>query len=204
MCASDFDASARGPASVTPTPTPEEQRTGAALRAQAFLACGMRIRMLQTVKTLLAMVLGILGIASPAAGDDMKAFPPAGEGMARHVINLPPQRDEADRKLELLIGKVLEVDAHNTYFLGGNIEARDIPGWGFTRYVVEKIGPLAGTLMAVDPDAPKVARFIPLGGGPFLIRYNSRLPVVVYVPEGAEVRYRVWQPGDGMQTAPRG
>jgi serine protease inhibitor ecotin len=24
------------------------------------------------------------------------------------------------------------------------------------------------------------------------IRYNSRLPVVVYAPEGAEVRYRIW------------
>jgi hypothetical protein len=42
--------------------------------------------------------------------------------------------------------------------------------------------------MAVDPDAPKVARFISLGGEPYIIRYNSRLPVVVYVPEDAEVR----------------
>ncbi|MBW2490657.1 MAG: proteinase inhibitor I4 serpin, partial [Deltaproteobacteria bacterium] len=24
-------------------------------------------------------------------------------------------------------------------------------------------------------------------------RYNSRLPVVVYVPEGVEVRYRIWR-----------
>jgi len=46
--------------------------------------------------------------------------------------------------------------------------------------------------MAVDPDAPKEDRFVPLGGEPYLIRYNSRLPVVVYAPEGVEVRYRVW------------
>ena len=25
-----------------------------------------------------------------------------------------------------------------------------------------------------------------------LIRYNSRIPIVVYVPKGAEVRYRIW------------
>jgi len=37
-----------------------------------------------------------------------------------------------------------------------------------------------------------VNRFITLGGGPFLIRYNSRLPIVVYVPEDVEVRYRIW------------
>jgi serine protease inhibitor ecotin len=24
------------------------------------------------------------------------------------------------------------------------------------------------------------------------IRYNTRLPVVVYAPEGVEVRYRIW------------
>jgi ecotin len=55
---------------------------------------------------------------------------------------------------------------------------------------------MAGTLMAVDPNAPKVDRFISLGGEPYLIRYNSRLPVVVYVPEGAEVRYRIWRAGE--------
>jgi ecotin len=37
-----------------------------------------------------------------------------------------------------------------------------------------------------------VNRFITLGGEPYLIRYNSRLPVVVYAPEGVEVRYRLW------------
>ena len=44
---------------------------------------------------------------------------------------------------------------------------------------MSKLGPMAGTLMAINPDAPKVKRFITLGGEPYLIRYNSRLPVVV-------------------------
>lgn len=51
---------------------------------------------------------------------------------------------------------------------------------------------MAGTQMAIDPNAPKLNRFITLGGEPYLIRYNSRLPVVVYAPEGVEVRYRIW------------
>jgi ecotin len=38
---------------------------------------------------------------------------------------------------------------------------------------------MAGTLMAADPDAPKVDRSVPLGGEPCLIRDNSRQPVVV-------------------------
>jgi ecotin len=48
-------------------------------------------------------------------------------------------------------------------------------------------------LIAIDPYAPKVDRFFRLGGEPYLIRYNNRLPVVVYVPEGEDVRYRIWR-----------
>ena len=90
------------------------------------------------------------------------------------------------------VGKTVRVDAQNRYFFAGRIEAETVEGWGFTRYIVRKLGPMGGTLMAIDPDAPKVERFIALGGEPYLIRYNSRLPVVVYVPEGVAVRYRIW------------
>ena len=61
-----------------------------------------------------------------------------------------------------------------------------------------------GTLMAVDPNAPKVARFITLGGDAYLIRYNSRLPIVVYVPEGVEARYRIWTAGAEVRTIEKG
>jgi ecotin len=58
--------------------------------------------------------------------------------------------------------------------------------------------------MAVDPNAPQVDRFVALVGEPYLIRYNSRLPVVVYVPEGAEVRYRIWSAGSETKTMEKG
>jgi ecotin len=112
--------------------------------------------------------------------------------MVRYVLQLPQQDDESIFKVELIVGKTVEVDEKNRYFFGGTIEKETIKGWGYPRYIVSKIGPMAGTLMAVDPDAPKVARFITLGGEPYIIRYNSRLPIVVYVPEGVEVRYRIW------------
>ncbi len=130
------------------------------------------------------------------AGDILKAFPAAESGMTRHVLTLPTQTDESTRRVELIVGKTLQTDAGNRYFYAGHIEAQNIDGWGFTRYVVAELGPLAGTLMAVDPTAPKVARFIALGGEPYLIRYNSKLPVVVYVPAGVEVRYRIWTAQD--------
>ena len=141
---------------------------------------------------LLTGLLSLSAILSAPAADDMKAFAPAEKGMVRYVLQLPKQDDESAFKVELIVGKTVRVDAGNRYFFGGKIEAEVIPGWGYTRYLVRELGSMAGTLMAVDPDAPKVARFVAVGGEPYLIRYNSRLPVVVYVPEGVEVRYRVW------------
>ena len=138
------------------------------------------------------VLLFLLAVPAGLAADNMKAFPAAGEGMVRHVLQLPQQADESRFKVELIVGKTVETDAGNRYFFGGSIEEETIQGWGFPRYTVSKLGPMAGTLMAVDPDAPKVARFITLGGTPYLISYNSRLPVVVYVPESVEVRYRIW------------
>jgi ecotin len=58
--------------------------------------------------------------------------------------------------------------------------------------------------MAVDPNTPKVDRFIMLGGEPYFIRYNSRLPIVVYVPEGVEVRYRIWKAGAEVNVMENG
>ena len=88
--------------------------------------------------------------------------------------------------------------------IAGEIKKDTIEGWGFPRYVVGEIGPMAGTRMAIDPNAPKVNRFIRIGGEPYLIRYNSRLPIVIYVPEGVEVRYRVWNGGSEIKMIEEG
>jgi ecotin len=148
-----------------------------------------------TMSTIESFVLLTVASFSLAfAADDMKAFPPPEEGMTRHVIRLPKQKDEAAFKVELVIGKTVRTDSQNHYFFGGALETENIPGWGFDRYILRKLGPMAGTLMAVDPDAPQVERFISLGGETIL-RYNSRLPLVVYVPASIEVRYRFWRAG---------
>ena len=131
-------------------------------------------------------------VVSAQTADIMKAFPPAEEGMVRFVLKLPEQDDESVFKVELIVGKTVQIDEKNRYFFGGKIEKETIKGWGYTRYYVSKIGPMAGTLMGVEPKAPKIDRFITLGGEPYIIRYNSRMPIVIYVPEGVEVRYRIW------------
>ena len=151
--------------------------------------------------TLLAFLFTALTVQS---ADNMKAFPPAEAGMVRHVLELPEQDDESAYKVELIAGKSVEVDEVNRYFFSGTIEVETISGWGFPRYTVSELGPMAGTLMAVDPNAPKVSRFIALGGEPYLIRYNSRLPIVVYAPEGVEVRYRIWSASPETKAVEKG
>lgn len=140
-------------------------------------------------------VLAFLLLPTPAfaeAADTMEAFPPAEPGMVRYVLQLPEQADESAFKVELIVGRTIQVDEANRYFFGGKIEEVTIEGWGFPRYVVSKLGPLAATLRAVDPNAPKVSRFVVLGGESYLVRYSSRLPIVVYAPEGVEARFRIW------------
>jgi ecotin len=157
-----------------------------------------------TTARLTTVLAFLFAVSAAQAADNMKAFPPAEEGMVRYALQLPKQDDESGSRVELIVGKTVQVDEGNRYFFGGKIEQETIKGWGFTRYKVAKLGPMAGTLMAIDPNAPKVARFIALAGEPYLVRYNSRLPIVVYVPEGVEVRYRIWTAGAEAKAIEKG
>ena len=155
---------------------------------------------------LLAVLCLFFVLPDVQAEDSLKAFPAAEQGMVRHVLQLPKQEqaEEADLKVELVVGRTVEVDPGNRYFFSGQIAKETVSGWGFPRYMVSQLGPLAGTLMAISPDKPKVRRFVALGGEAYLIRYNSRLPIVVYAPEGVEVRYRLWRASPETTAIDRG
>ncbi len=128
------------------------------------------------------------------------AYPPAAEGRERKVILLPHVERGADESLqvELLVGRVMETDGVNSYRLGGAIHERNIDGWGFSYFEVEgNLSNAASTLIGGPTDpAP---RFVP--GPRRTVRYNSRLPLVVMVPAGAELRWRIWKAADEWETA---
>ncbi len=146
--------------------------------------------------------MGLLAVCSAHAVDPLQAFPPAESAMVRHVLRLPAQKDESAIRVELIAGRTMELDSVNRYFFIGKIEEKIIEGWGFPRYVVDPLGPMAGTRIAPDPKAPRVSRFVSLGGEPYWVGYNSRLPLVVYAPEGVEVRYRLWRAGPVVRLSP--
>lgn len=143
---------------------------------------------------MIRIVLALLAVVSMAsAADNMQAFPPAGKGMTRFVLHLSEASNETDLKVEIIVGKTVKTDTVNQHFFGGDLKMATVDGWGFDYYILRKLGPMMGTLIGLPPDSPEVERFVTLRGEPRLVRYNSRLPLVIYVPEGVEVRYRLWR-----------
>ncbi|MBK9081670.1 MAG: ecotin family protein [Rhizobiales bacterium] len=139
-----------------------------------------------------ALALGLVcAAASARAGaleDYLKPFPAAVDGAPRHVIAPPARRDEEARKIEIRVGRVMNVDC-NTRGLIGRFEEKTLEGWGYSYLVFVTRGEVVQTMMAC-PETTKRKGFV--AGPPHLARYNSRAPLAVYAPEGYEVRYRVF------------
>lgn len=150
---------------------------------------------------LIALLCALPLAACAATPEALKPYPTAAEGYQRHVIDLPPQDNEAEHKVEIIAGKTLKVDC-NHQRLGGQWEEKTVQGWGYTYYELGQVGPAVSTLMAC-PEGSRKQAFVQAGGEPQLVRYNSKLPVVIYAPADMEVRYRIWSAAPDTSPAPR-
>jgi ecotin len=141
----------------------------------------------------LVLLLTWLPLRGTAAegGDDLAPYPAPEAGYTRWVFRVPSLDQEDDHKVEIIVGKTLRVDCNATWF-GGDLEQRVAEGWGYPYYVIAEIAGPASTLMACPPEQEAKEAFVTVRGEGFLQRYNSKLPVVVYVADGFEARYRVW------------
>lgn len=123
----------------------------------------------------------------------LQAFPTATTGQKRHVLNLPALKNEDDVKVELIVGKTKTVDC-NRHMLGGELKEETLQGWGYTYYSLPRVTDGASTLMGCPPGSDREA-FVTIPQQT-LVRYNSRLPIVLYTPDDIEVRYRLWRAED--------
>ena len=135
-----------------------------------------------------------------AESDNLKPYPLPEPGFERWVIHLEPHADEELRKVEIIIGKSMEIDCNQHWFVG-TIERETVQGWGYSYYILRQVAGPASTLRACSPGEAKRVDFVRVRGDEQLWRYNSKLPVVVYVPDGFEVRYRIWVAGESKNAA---
>ncbi len=151
-----------------------------------------------------AYVFGLRLSAMGAEHPEFKAFPPAKAKMERFVIVLPHKErgEEDDFKVELIAGKTMPTDGVNLVRLGVVIEPRDLKGWGYTYYDVAESAEAISTLIGVPPKTLPIKEFVT--GSPLQIAYNSRLPIVIYVPAGYAIRYRIWKASDKFVQADKG
>lgn len=127
-----------------------------------------------------------------------KEFPAAEKGQKQVVIKLPAKgnlKDEMNYKVELIAGKKMMVDC-NKHGLNGSVEEKFLEGYGYKYYVFTTTGETWSTRMGC-PDNSKHEEFV--SATPLMIDYYSRVPLVVYVPEDCDVKYRVWSAGRVME-----
>lgn len=145
----------------------------------------------QKITLCAAAVAALTSALAMAEADPMKAFPPAQEGYQRVVIQLPKVKNPELYRVQLIPGQVMNADC-NTRSLRGEIEEKTAEGWGYNYWVVENVGPGPSTMMACPPGSAR-KKFVPVYvGDDDLIRYNAKLPLVVYVPNQVELRYKIW------------
>ncbi|MDQ7988849.1 MAG: serine protease inhibitor ecotin [Candidatus Dactylopiibacterium sp.] len=153
------------------------------------------------VPSLIAMLAGV-SLGSQAS-DLSRPFPEASKGMVRHVILLPEVADTEARRVEIIAGKTLEADCNRMSF-GARLSEQTLQGWGYTYYTVSALkGPISTRMACPPASAPREPVFV---SAHFtenaLVRYNPRLPLVVYAPEDVEIRYRVWKAGELTSSTP--
>ena len=131
--------------------------------------------------------------------DKIHMYPQAQEGYTRYVIEVPKTKNDYDHKLELFVGKRILVDCNNRSFFG-KVNEVDLKGWGYKYLEITDIEAGASTMMACP--GPKVEKFISLHAPEKLIRrYNSRSPLVVYIPSDYTLKYRFWSASEDLQDA---
>ena len=153
-------------------------------------------------KILVMCLLMMTGCAvTSAEKHDLKAFPEVKSGMSRFVISLSTkERDEEERfMVEIIAGKNILTDGVNQVRLGNTIETHVVKGYGHSYYEVTGSTLALSTRMAVPAGSVKVQEFVKAPS--IKVNYNSRLPIVVFAPNGYEVRYQIWEASGQVHQA---
>lgn len=129
--------------------------------------------------------------------EQIDAFPKAKEGYKQVYIQVPTDKNESDLKIEFFVGIEGMFDC-NHQSLAGKIESKNLEGWGYSYYEVKYNGGMLTTNKGCGSQKA-TKKFVSFQ--PEIVRYNSKLPLVLYVPKDMEVRYRILRPDGDMKKA---
>ncbi|QSX31702.1 serine protease inhibitor ecotin [Shewanella cyperi] len=141
--------------------------------------------------------LAIQSTGDFVAAEPVKMFPAPQAGMKQWVLTLPTLADEVDWMVEIQIGQTQWLDC-NKHSLKGELKTLTLEGWGYPYYRVDELSEGPSTLRACF-ELAKQQGFVALPGS-LRLNYNSRMPIVFYLPENAELRYRLWQAQDKFRS----
>lgn len=153
------------------------------------------------IKLFMLGVILLLGSPGVSAGFDMSPYPAPKPGYRRMVFFLPVLSDEENHKVEIIVGKMLHVDCNKHWFIG-HLSEELARGWGYTYFSLNLVTGPTSTLLACPPKQQDRLTFVPVVSDEGLLPYNSKLPMVVYVPSEFEVHYQIWTT-DGKQGEAR-
>ena len=125
----------------------------------------------------------------------LKEFPLPTNNQSQIVLQLLPKGDaktERNFKIELIPGKKSMIDC-NKHGFDGKFEEKELQGYGYNYYVFNSKGDMFSTLMGC-PDDTKHEEFV--SGKSITVDYNSQIPLIMYIPKGFEVKYRIWEGKD--------
>lgn len=122
--------------------------------------------------------------------EEIKMFPQPDNNQNQKVIFLDEMKNEEDYMVEIMICKKTMTDGCNNYFLLGTLETKDLKGWGYNYYEFNTNGESIMTLMGCLNPKPEEKIVY---AESLKVRYNSRLPIVIYTPKEYEVNYRIWK-----------
>ena len=107
-----------------------------------------------------------------------------------------------DWRVQLIVGKEVDVDCNVKRLSGPPLSMQRLPE-ASGKALFEISGPVLvlSTRMACTKEQAQGTSFLSLGKQPYLIPYNASWPVVVDLPDGVVLRWRVWKAEMKQQEA---
>ncbi|OPA78090.1 hypothetical protein BFG05_02450 [Campylobacter pinnipediorum subsp. pinnipediorum] len=121
---------------------------------------------------------------------DLSIYPKPKDGFVQKVINLEPRNDEDSLRVEIYFGKDILTDCNYHFFVDGRLKELNLDGWGYKYYEFDGKDELANTLMMCD--GAKKSKFVTYQDV-LKPRYNSKLPIVVYVKKDIKLQVKVFK-----------